>query len=85
MSEEAGVLRVKPWGKDQGEYVRINECDFDPNFHELLDAPKKAESNGNPSDGLKVEELKAALEAKGIAYTADAKKADLAALLDTAE
>jgi hypothetical protein len=36
-----------------------------------------------PSDGLKVEELKAALEAKGIAIPDGVtKKADLAALLD---
>lgn len=35
-----------------------------------------------PSKGLKVEELKAALDAKGIAYDANAKKDALAALLD---
>ena len=40
---------------------------------------------GKPTDGLKVEELKAALEAKGIAIPDGAKKADLAALLDAAE
>lgn len=36
------------------------------------------------SDGLTVAELKAALEAKGIAFDAAAKKADLQALLDAA-
>lgn len=38
---------------------------------------------GKPSDGLKVEEIKAALEAKGIAIPEGVTlKADLAALLD---
>lgn len=40
-------------------------------------------ATAKPSDGLKVEELKAALEAKGIAIPDGVtKKADLAALLD---
>lgn len=37
-----------------------------------------------PSEGLKVDELKAALEAKGVAWPEGAKKPDLAALLDAA-
>jgi hypothetical protein len=37
-----------------------------------------------PSDGLKVDELKEALAAKGIAIPDGAKKPDLAALLDAA-
>lgn len=45
---------------------------------------KEPEAGGKPSDGLKVEELKAALEAKGIAIPEGAKKADLAELLDSA-
>lgn len=47
-------------------------------------AGKEPEAGGKPSDGLKVEELKAALEAKGIAIPEGAKKADLAELLDNA-
>lgn len=42
------------------------------------------EEGGKPSDGLKVEELRAALEAKGIEIPEGAKKADLQALLDAA-
>lgn len=38
----------------------------------------------NPSDGLTVEQLKKALDDKGVAYDAGAKKAELAALLDAA-
>lgn len=37
---------------------------------------------GKPSAGLKVDELKAALVAKGIAFPDGAKKDELAALLD---
>lgn len=39
---------------------------------------------GKPSEGLKVEDLKAALVAKGIAIPDGAKKQDLADLLDGA-
>lgn len=31
------TVKVKPWSKDQGEYVVINESDFDPSHHELCD------------------------------------------------
>jgi len=37
-----------------------------------------------PSDGLTAEQIKEALRAKGIEFAPNAKKADLAALLDTA-
>ena len=37
------TVKVKPWGKDQGEFVIINEEDFDPIFHEQLDAPGETE------------------------------------------
>lgn len=40
--------------------------------------------SGKPSEGLKVDELKAALTAKGIAIPDGAKKQDLADLLDNA-
>ena len=71
------TIKVKPWGKDQGDFVVINKTDFDPEVHELLD--------GEP-DGAKkatVAELRAALEAKGIDVPEGAKKADLQALLDS--
>lgn len=43
-----------------------------------------AKAGGKPSDGLKVDELKAALAAKGIEVPEGAKKDELAALLDSA-
>lgn len=73
------TIKVKPWGKDQGDFVIINKSDFDPEVHELLD--------GEP-DGAKkatVAELRAALEAKGVEVPDGAKKADLQALLDAAQ
>lgn len=30
------TIKVQPWGKDQGDYVLINESDFNPNFHKKL-------------------------------------------------
>lgn len=34
MSEVCNIVRVKPWGKGQGDFVEINESDFDPAVHE---------------------------------------------------
>lgn len=36
------TVKVKPWGDDQGDYVLINEGDFDPAVHELFGAPAAA-------------------------------------------
>lgn len=32
-----GVIKVKPWGDDQGDHVLIEEEDFDPDFHEAIE------------------------------------------------
>lgn len=34
------TIKVKPWGKGQGDFVEINEADFDEKLHELLDEVK---------------------------------------------
>lgn len=34
------LLKVKPWGKDQGDYVLIEEEDFDASKHEKLEEEK---------------------------------------------
>jgi len=36
-----GLMKVKPWGKGQGDHVIIDEADFDPKFHKPLVAKKK--------------------------------------------
>lgn len=40
------LIKVKPWGKDQGEYVLINEEDFNAEVHEPLDAPTEKAKPG---------------------------------------
>lgn len=45
IESEPGVVWCKPWGEGQGDYVRLNLADFDPDKHEQYDpeaAPKKA-------------------------------------------
>jgi len=45
------VIQVKPWGDDQGDFVEINEEDFDPKVHELLGESKPAKApKGKPED-----------------------------------
>lgn len=34
------VIKVKPWGKGQGDHVLIDDFLFDPAKHELYDAPQ---------------------------------------------
>lgn len=74
-----GILKVKPWGNDQGDHVLINEADFNPDFHEPFEAPTVDKTKA-PT----VDELRAALTEKGIDIPDGAKKGDLKALLDAA-
>ncbi len=44
------VLKCKPWGEGQGDHVLVNEEDFKPDFHVLLDAPaEKAKPGRKPA------------------------------------
>ncbi len=71
------TIKVQPWGEDQGDFVLINEEDFDESIHKRFEADaKKAEKSPGIAD------LRAALTEKGIEFPADAKKADLQALLE---
>ncbi|MNR53757.1 hypothetical protein D3C85_1738230 [compost metagenome] len=66
---------------------RILDAVFQPEGHEnpTLSHAAPADTGAKPSDGLKVEEIKAALAAKSIAIPDSVTlKADLAALLDAA-
>lgn len=62
-------------------FIVINKSDFDQDKQELFVEGVA----GKPSDGLNVDQLKAALTAKNIAIPDNAKKADLQALLDAAQ
>jgi hypothetical protein len=77
MSNEVPTIRVKPSSPEQGEFVIINEADFDPDLHERFDAA--------PEKALGVAGLRAELTARGIEFDADAKKAELKALLESAD
>jgi len=50
------TIQVKTWGKDQGDYVLINEEDFDPEFHELLGESKPAKAPKNKTEDVKTPE-----------------------------
>lgn len=36
--DKTPVVKVHPWGKGQGDFVEINESDFDPQKHKLYNA-----------------------------------------------
>jgi len=38
------VMKVKPWGKGQGDYVEINAEDFDPKLHKKYEDKATAKS-----------------------------------------
>ncbi|MDN8612790.1 hypothetical protein [Variovorax ginsengisoli] len=71
VAKDGAYLEVHPTTLDQHKGLGWREC------------AKQEGAEAKPSDGLKVEEIKAELEAKGIAIPDGVtKKADLAALLD---
>jgi hypothetical protein len=71
------TIRIKSTDEaSQGPFVVIDAANFDPDLHERFDP--------EPTKPLGIAALRDALTAKGIAFDADAKKADLQALLDGA-
>jgi len=89
------TIQVKPWSDDQGDYVLINEEDFDADKHELFvekkaKAPKKAKGDAvDPLDiphddagGLTLRELRADVAGLGLDVDTDMSPADLLALRD---
>ena len=72
------TLKVKPWGDGQGDFVVINEADFDPELHELLGEAEK------PGKAPGIDDIRAALTARNIQFDAKAKKPELQKLLDDA-
>jgi hypothetical protein len=39
MSDKCNVIRVKPWGEGQGDFVVIDPQTYDPNVHQVHDEP----------------------------------------------
>lgn len=54
------IMKVKPWGQGQGDYVLLNVSDFDPAFH----APLNAEEAAKVADKLPAEKAGSGLVAK---------------------
>lgn len=44
------TIQVKPWHATQGEFVIINEEDFDPEKHEKYEAPKLTKAQQAAAD-----------------------------------
>lgn len=74
------------------QIAELSRCELALTISEAAEAAADAgaptgdstETAKKPSDGLTYDQLKDALKAKGIEFAANAKKADLAALLDAA-
>jgi hypothetical protein len=52
MSDSVPTVRVKPTSPEQGDHVVINEADFDPAVHQLLDGaePPKEQPGAGGGD-----------------------------------
>ena len=35
------LIKVKPWGKDQGDHVLIDDAEFDPKIHKKIEEDEK--------------------------------------------
>ena len=46
-TKDSVVIKVQPWGKDQGDFVNIYEDDFNPKFHKKFVAKKVAKKKAN--------------------------------------
>lgn len=73
------VIQVKPWGKDQGDFVEINDFDFDPDFHSLL---SDSSSGSDDKAKLTAAEIKAKLTELGVDFKGNASRDSLQELLD---
>lgn len=83
------TVKVKSWHKSQGDFVIINESDFDKDVHTLYGEKKLTQKEQKALDEQAAKDLldatKASLTQKGIAFDDGASQADLQALLDAAE
>lgn len=75
------VIQVQPWGEGQGDFVLIEESDFNPEFHKLLG--ESSDSDGKAK--LTAAELKAKLTALNIEFRSNASRDSLQALFDEHE
>lgn len=76
------VIQVQPWGEGQGEYVLIEDFDFNPEFHKLL-----GDAAGGEGDQVKLTaaEIKAKLTDLKVEFKGNASRDSLQELLDKAQ
>lgn len=43
------TIKVKPWGKDQGDHVLIDAADFDPKVHKLVEGEETPAAEASPA------------------------------------
>lgn len=75
------VIQVQPWGEGQGDFVLIEDVDFNPDFHTLLGDS----SGGDGKTKLTAAEIKTKLTALNIEFKGNASRDSLQALLDEHE
>jgi len=75
------VIQVQPWGEGQGDFVLIEDYDFNPDFHVLLGDV----SSGGDKAKLTAADLKAKLTELNIEFKGNASRDSLQALLDDHE
>lgn len=69
------TVKVKPWGKGQGDFVEINAGDFNPKIHEKF-------SESGSGSGQTVAELREILTEAGVEFAAKATKSELLELVE---
>lgn len=79
MIEVVETVKVKAWGKGQGQFVEINKEDFDPSKHEIF-GNEKAPSK--PTEGSAPAEIKISDTAR---KKAEAAGLDLSTLVGTGQ
>lgn len=77
------VIQVQPWGEGQGDYVLIEESDFNPEFHKLLGDNSPSGDDLKPK--LTAAEIKAKLTELGVEFKGNASRDALQAQLDEHE
>jgi len=75
------TIKVKPWGKDQGAYVVIEEADFDKEKHDLYEEG----AAGSDNSKLTKKQLSEKLTELKVVHDAGANKDVLLGLLTEAE
>lgn len=74
------TLKVKPWGKGQGDFVEINREDYDPARHELYGEVGELDAGESEFDSMTNAQLRDHLTLNNIKFPPNANKAALLAL-----